>query len=207
MEYNSAREQMIIPEYGRNVQKMVQYAATIPDKEQRNSAVQAIVRIIADMNPQMKDQQEFIHKVWDHIYMMADYDLDIDSPFPPPDPETVNEKPERLPYSRNRIRYRYYGKNVEAMINKAMEMEDGDTKDYFINAIASYMKMSYRIWNEEKVSDEIIIHHLDELSGGVFKLDRINELNTNYDTHLGKIHKKDSSLSGPGPRKKKFKRK
>lgn len=163
---------------------MIEYAATLEDRAKRNSAVYTVVNMILQMNSHMKDQTEFVHKVWDHVHMMADYKLDVDSPFEPPSPELVNKKPEKLPYPHTKKQFRYYGKNVEYMIARALEMKDGEQKDFFINAIASYMKMSYRIFNDEKVSDEVILKHLEEMSGGLIKLDKIVELNSKYDTHL-----------------------
>lgn len=190
LEYNSEQPQLIFAEHGRNIQKMVNYAKHLPTKEERNQAISTIVNIIAQMNPQMKDQTEFLHKVWDHIFIMADYELDVDAPFPPPNREDIDKKPDPLPYSHRRISYKHYGKNIEKMINRAVEMEEGPARDYFINAIASYMKMSYKIWNDEKVSDEIILQNLKEMSGGKIVLDKIHELNRNYDTHLGKMNNK-----------------
>lgn len=188
--YNTNKKKLVLPEYGRNIQKMVEKAKSLPTREERTNAVVTIVKIMADMNPQMKDQNEFIHKLWDYVYMMADYDLDVDSPYPPPEREVIEKKPERLPYFNNKIAYRYFGVNVERMIKRGVQLEEGKKKQLFVNAIASYMKMAYRIWNDEKVSDEIILGHLEELSNGKLKLDKLVELNKNYDTHLGNLHKK-----------------
>lgn len=181
MEYNSQRADLILPEHGRNIQRMVQYAKTLEDRDERSRAVSKVVKIIAQMNPQMKDNPEFMHKIWDHVHMMADYELDIDAPYPPPDKDKIERKPEKLPYNQNNIAYKHYGKNIELMVKKACAMKPGPSRDYFINAIASYMKMSYRTWNDEKVSDQVILNHLKELSGGQLELDNLIELNKNYD--------------------------
>ncbi len=181
MEYNSQLPRLILPEHGRNIQRMVNYAKDIDDRETRNQAAATIVKIIANMNPQYKDQSEFIHKVWDQLHIMADFELDVDSPYPPPKKEEIMRKPERLDYPTHDIQFKHYGKNIELMIEKALDMESGPSKDFFVNAIASYMKMAYRKWNDEKVSEQVILNHLEELSGGKLKLDSIVDLNKNFD--------------------------
>lgn len=186
MEYNTLRNELVLPEYGRNIQKMVEYAVTIEDREERNKAAQAIIKIMTDLSPQQKDQAEFVHRLWDYLFMMSDYKLDIDGPFERPEKEVLQRKPEKLPYSNKRFKYRYYGNNIEVMIERAKDLSEGFERDYFVNAIASYMKMSYRIWNEEKVADDVILEDLEKLSDGKIKLDKIVELNKNYDTHLNK---------------------
>ena len=198
MEYNSERERLILPEHGRNIQKMVNYAKNLEDRDERSRAAATIVNIIAQMNPQMKDQTEFIHKIWDHVHIMADFDLDVDSPFPPPKKEEVMRKPERLDYPTHVIQYKHYGKNIEIMIQKAVSMGPGPEKDFFVNAIASYMKMAYRKWNDEKVSDQVILKHMEELSGGHLQLDNIIDLNKGYDPNMQKSQQKRDSNKGQG---------
>ncbi len=197
MEYNTQLPRLILPEHGRNIQRMVNYAKNLEDRDARNRAASTIVHIVAQMNPQYKDQTEFIHKVWDQIHIMADYELDVDSPFPPPKKEDIMKKPERLDYPTHYIEYKHYGKNVELMINKALRMEPGQEKDFFVNAIASYMKMAYRKWNDEKVSDQVILHHLEELSGGKLKLDNIVDLNKNFDPSSPKNQKGQGKQGKP----------
>jgi len=198
--YNTAKEPLVVAEYGRNVQNMVNYIKTLDSRDKRSQAASTLVDMIFSMTPNLRDQEESRQKVWDHIYMIADYDLDIDSPFPTPEPPS-NEAPEKMPYPQTRIMYRYYGKNVESLINKAIAMEPSHKRDYFVNSIASYMKMAYRIFNVEKVSDEIILEHLRELSGNKLNPTQIVELTQNYDT---KIHKPSKSSSNrPKGRKKK----
>lgn len=160
---------------------MVTYAKSLETREERTKAIHTIVNIIAQMNPSMKDQTEFLHKLWDHMFIMADYDLDVDAPFSPPKQEEVEKRPERLPYPVHKIRFKHYGKNVELMIQKAIEMPSGQEKVYYVNAIASYMKMAYRKWNDEKVSDQVIMDHLEDLSGGYLKVDKIIDLHRSND--------------------------
>ncbi len=181
MEYNSQRPALTLPEHGRSVHRMVEHAKNLETREERTRAIVTIVNIIAQMNPSMKDQTEFQHKLWDHMFIIAGYDLDVDSPFPPPKREEIEKRPDRLPYPVHRIRYKHYGKNVELMIQKAIEMESGQEKDYYVNAIASYMKMAYRKWNDEKVADQVILDHLEELSSGYLKLDKIIDLHRSND--------------------------
>lgn len=189
MEYNTEQPRLVLPEHGRNIQRMVNHAKSLEDRDARNKAAATIVHIIAQMNPQQKDQSEFIHKVWDHIHIMADFELDVDSPYPPPIKEDIMKKPERLDYPVHNITYKHYGKNVELMIKKAVQMESGPEKDFFVNALASYMKMAYRKWNDEKVSDQVILNHLEELSGGKIKLDAIVDLHKNFDPNAQKQSK------------------
>lgn len=200
MEYNSQRPTLVLPEHGRNVHQMVHYAKNLETREERTKAIVTIVNMIAQMNPSMKDQTEFQHKLWDHMFIIADYDLDVDSPFPPPKREEVEKKPDRLPYPVHKIRYKHYGKNVELMIQKAIEMPSGQEKDYYVNAIASYMKVSYRKWNDEKVSDQVILDHLEELSNGYLKLDKIIDLHKMSDNNQG-IGKNSNKNSGKPPHK------
>jgi hypothetical protein len=201
MEYNSQRPTLVLPEHGRNVHQMVNYAKNLETREERTKAIVTIVNMIAQMNPSMKDQTEFQHKLWDHMFIIADYDLDVDSPFPPPKREEVEKKPDRLPYPVHKIRYKHYGKNVELMIQKAIEMPSGQEKDYYVNAIASYMKVSYRKWNDEKVSDQVILDHLEELSNGYLKLDKIIDLHKMSDNNQGGGGRYNNKNSGKPPHK------
>jgi hypothetical protein len=183
MEYNTGRGEMRIAEYGRNIQKMIAHIKTLPTKEERNKAANAVVNIMTILNPEIRQQSEYKHKLWDHLFVIAGYDLDIDAPFPVPPPLDQAPPPIKPSYSSNHIKYRYYGKNVERMIQKASAMEPGAERDAFVNALASYMKMAYRVWNEDKVPDEIIIKHVAELSKGKLEIDSITEFavhNENY---------------------------
>ena len=122
MEYNSQREHLIIPEYGRNIQKMVNYAKTIEDREKRNEAAKFIVSVMASMNQQNRDAGDYKQTLWDHLFIISKFELDVDSPYPKPAKETLTRKPDRVEYSDNKIRFRHYGKNIEAIIKKAIEL-------------------------------------------------------------------------------------
>lgn len=170
MEYNTAREVMAIPEYGRNVQKMVDYAVSLEDREIRLKLAKLIVEIMANMNPHIKVTNDYEHRLWDHLYIISDFKLDVDGPYAPPEKKNVYSRPQRLPYSEDHIRFKHYGLNLEKIIHKAIQIEDGPEREEATKMIANYMKRSYLTWNRESVSDELILAHLEELSGGKLKL-------------------------------------
>lgn len=176
MEYNTAREQMIIPEYGRNVQQMVNYALSVEDRDLRSILAKIIVDVMASMNPQVKDTNNFEQKLWDHLHIISNFRLDVDSPYPAPEKKDVFSKPERLPYSEAHIRFKHYGLNLENMIKKARNMESGKEKEELTGLIANYMKRSYLTWNRDSVNDETILIQLEELSKGELKLGETEKL-------------------------------
>lgn len=170
MEYNTSRETMAIPEYGRNVQKMVEYAVSIEDHEVRLEMAKLIVEIMANMNPHIKATNDFEHRLWDHMFIISDFKLEVNGPYPPPDKKNVYRRPERLPYSEDHIRFKHYGLNLEKIIRNAIQMEDPAEREAATRMIANYMKRSYLTWNRESVSDELIFAQLEELSSGKLKL-------------------------------------
>ncbi len=170
MEYNTARGHLIIPEYGRNIQKMVDYAITIEDREKRTKTAHTIILSMGQMNPAIKDTIDYNHVLWDHLYIISDFKLDVDGPFPQPSKEELTLKPERLKYSDKNFTLRHYGKHIINIIKKATEYEEGDEKQALILAIANQMKKSYLRWNRESVNDQTISKHLNELSNGMLKL-------------------------------------
>lgn len=169
-DYNTQRKRMALPEYGRNVQKMVDHIKTIQDREERNRAARTIIQIMGNLNPQIRDIGDFKHKLWDHLAIIADFSLDIDSPFSPPERDKLEEKPSQVPYKQGDIRYLHYGRITELMIDAASEMDDGEEKEYLTNLIVNQMKKSYITWNRGQVSDEVIIGDLKLLSGGKLKI-------------------------------------
>ncbi len=170
MEYNTTREQMVIPEYGRNIQKMIQYICTIEDREKRTRAAKFIISVMAQMHPGVKESGDYKHKLWDHMVIIADFKLDVDAPYPPPSPLSLSAKPEHLTYHDKEIEFKHYGKNIAQMLEKAIEYPDGPEKDALVHAIANHMKKSYLNWNRESVSDDLIESHLATLSRGQLKL-------------------------------------
>ncbi|MBP8959722.1 MAG: DUF4290 domain-containing protein [Bacteroidales bacterium] len=165
-DYNTQRKRMALPEYGRNIQKMVDYIKTIKDREERNRAAATVIKVMGNLNLQLRETDDFKHKLWDHLAIIADFDLDIDSPFPPPEKSKFIEKPNKVPYPQGHIRYLHYGKIVELMIEAAVKMEEGEEKNYLVSLIANQMKKSYLLWNRPQVSDDVIISDLKFLSGG-----------------------------------------
>lgn len=177
MEYNSTRNRLVIPEYGRNIQKMIEYAITIENRDERNSAAKAIVAVMGYLNPQLQNITDFKHKLWDHLFVISDFKLDVDSPYPIPNKETFKSKPQRVPYPNNKIKYKYYGVNMETMIAKIAALEDGQRKEQITQNIANFMKMSYLTWNKDTVDDTTILGHLEQLSGAKLKLSETAKLN------------------------------
>jgi len=211
MEYNSSRNQMVIPEYGRNIQKMIEHAVTIEDREERNRAAKAIVLVMGYLNPQIRDIVDFKHKLWDHLFLISDFKLDVDSPYPIPPRETLKVKPQRIGYPENKIRYKYYGRTTEQMIRQISTLEDGERKDQFAQNLANFMKMSYLTWNKDSVDDSTIIGHLEELSNGKVKLQETVRLNhtaeilamTAAQKRQQQQHSKNNSGKQRGQRRKK----
>ena len=170
MEYNTSLPKMIIPEYGRNIQKMIDFAITVADREERNKVARAIIDVMGQLNPHLRDVTDFKHKLWDHLFIISEFNLDVDSPYPKPTPETFQTKPDRVLYPSNDIRYKHYGKTVERIIAKAKEYPDGEEKTALTEQIANMMKRSYLTWNRDSVNDEVILKQLEELSNGELAL-------------------------------------
>jgi hypothetical protein len=169
MDYNSKRKKMPLPEYGRNIQNMVDYLLTIEDKEERNRAAQTVIDVMGNLNPHLRDIADFKHKLWDHIAIMADFKLDIDYPYDPPSPSLLTEKPKIVPYTQHNIKYKHYGFTMEEMIREASTFEDGQQKDVLVELLANHMKKSYLAWNKDAVADDKILKDLYELSKGEIK--------------------------------------
>lgn len=166
MEYNTARELMQIPEYGRNIQKMIEYAKTIEDKEERNRAANSIIKVMGQVNPYLKNNEDLTHKLWDHMFIISDFDFDVDSPFPKPLREDFETKPDQIPYPGKEASYRHYGRVVQEMIKKVAAEENEGERVKMGVAVANIMKRSYLNWNRDSVEDRVIKKDLRELSGG-----------------------------------------
>ena len=166
LQYNTDRTQLIIPEYGRHVQIMVNQLMATQDREERNQMSKAIIGIMGNMNPHLRDVPDFQHKLWDQLFIMSDFELDVDSPFEKPQRELLMQKPERLAYPKTNLKYRFYGNNIKNMINVAKNWEEGDMKNALVYNIANHMKKCFLNWNKDTVQDEVILKHLTELSEG-----------------------------------------
>ncbi len=172
-DYNTSRKKLILAEYGRNVQNMVEYICNLPTKEERNKYVQVVIDMMGFLNPHLRDVPDFKHKLWDHLHIISGFKIDVDSPYPTPTKEDINIKPERLEYPQNRIRFKHYGHTAEMMIKKAKEITDPEKKRLMVNSIANFMKMAYVMWNKDHVNDEQILSDLRELSKGELDLENI----------------------------------
>ena len=164
LEYNSSRNKLVISEYGRHIQKLVEHAMTLKDKKERQKMANGIIDIMGELNPQLRDVADFKHKLWDHLFVISNFELDVDSPYEKPILEKLFEKPEPLAYPNSKIKYNHYGKVIELMIDEAVKMEDQELKSKLVIAIANQMKKSYVNWNLDTVEDEIILNQLTKLS-------------------------------------------
>lgn len=170
LEYNTEREHLIIPEYGRHMQKMINFAKSRETKEERNKVAKSIISVMGNLQPHLRDVPDFQHKLWDQLFIMADFDLDVDSPYPIPLREVLQQRPEPLKYPQNHPKYRFYGNNIKTMIDVAITWEDGDLKDALVYAIANHMKKCFLNWNKDTVEDDVILVHLAELSNNQLKV-------------------------------------
>ena len=196
MEYNTERILMAIPEYGRHVHKLIAHCKSLTDREERNRMARAIIDVMGNLQPHLRDVTDFKHKLWDQLFFMADFDLDVDSPYPIPTTETIKGKPKPLPYPKLSSKYKYYGNNIQTMIDAAVNWEKSEMKEMLTYAIANHMKKCYLLWNKDTVTDDIINNHLLELSDNQLSIDWENNpltdtqiLNKTQDTILGKSQK------------------
>ena len=169
--YNSERPTLPMPEYGRHVQQMVEHCLTVEDREERNHVAMSIVNIMGQLFPHLRDVEDFRHKLWDHLHIMAGFQLDVDSPYPKPKPEKLMEDPRPLKYPHRNIAYGHYGKVVENMIEEAIKIEDKDKQNALVKTLANLMKRSYLTWNRDSVRDDVIKKDLEEMSGGKLTVD------------------------------------
>ena len=165
MEYNTNREKIVISEYGRNIQMMIRHLLEIEDRKQRTEAAYFIVSVMAQMNPQVKESNDYMHKLWDHLYIISEYKLDVDGPYEKPTPEMQKKKPEHVGYQKNNIRYGHYGQYIYDVVKKVKEMEDGPKKQAILVNIANHMKRDYLNWNRDTVNDLLILDDLYKISG------------------------------------------
>ncbi len=172
-DYNTSREKLILAEYGRNVQNMVEYICELPTKDERNKYAQVVIDMMGFLNPHLRDVPDFKHKLWDHLHIISDFRIDVDSLYPIPSKEEINFKPEPLSYPQSRIRFKHYGRTIELMISRAKLIQEPDKKNHMVNAIANFMKTAYVIWNKDHVADEQIISDLREISNGELDLSNI----------------------------------
>jgi hypothetical protein len=197
MEYNTQLPKLIIPEYGRNIQIMVDHCCTIENRDERNKCARAIIQIMGQLNPHLRDIADFTHKLWDHLFLISQFRLDVDSPYPRPSPETFTTKPDRVPYPTGPIRYKHYGRTIERIIGIAKTYKEGDEKKELTRLIANHLKKSYVNWNKDSVTDDVIFSQLKELSKGELQIDETSALSSVNDLRA-KAPVNNNSGSGNG---------
>jgi hypothetical protein len=166
MEYNTTRNHLIMREYGRHIQKMIEYLLTIEDAEQRQKNAQVVIELMGFLNPHLKNVEDFRHKLWDHLFLVSDFKLSVKSPYPIPTRETLKSKPDPLPYPKRHPRFSHLGKNLEVVIQKALKEDNPEKRLGFANAIAYYMKLAYNNWHKELVHDDAIQSELTNITEG-----------------------------------------
>ena len=170
LRYNTSRNKLIIPEYGRHIHEMINQTCEIKDKEERNKSARAIIGVMGNLNPHLRDVSDFQHKLWDQLFIMSNFKLDVECPFEKPDKKNLEERPETLDYPQNYPKYRFYGNNIKNMIDAAIKWEDNDLKDALVYNIANHMKKCFLNWNKDTVEDKLILDHLKELSNDELKV-------------------------------------
>ncbi len=205
MDYNTSRKNLILPEYGRNIQKMIDHLKTVEDGEERNRLAKAVIQIMGNMNPHLRDVSDFTHKLWDHLAIISNFELDVDSPYPVPSKEELFEKPQKLPYKHSDdVVFKHYGRVLENIIARAVTYEEGEEKEYLIEVICNQMKKSYLHWNRDAVGDELIFKDLMRLSKNQLQIPEGLKLKEAKDLQT---KKKESSSYSKKPPMNKFKKK
>lgn len=180
MEYNTTRGPLILPEYGRNVQNMIAYAMEVADREERNRAAQAIIEVMGQLNPHLRDVDDYRHKLWTHLFVMSDFKLDVDSPYEKPKPEVLAERPDIMEYPKSKIRFGHYGQHTQRILESAKDVTDEKEKEFLKNTMANFMKKQFLAYNNDAVENNVIADQLKELSKGELVLENPDELvNTN----------------------------
>lgn len=205
MEYNTERKPLIIPEYGRHIQEMVDYCLAIEDREKRNEFAGIIIEVMGELNPHLRDVDDFQHKLWDQLFIMSGFSLDVDSPFPIPEKTEVYSRPKKIPYPQEEYKYKYYGKNIRKMIDVAISWE-GEKQEGLIMVIANHMKKCYLLWNKDTVEDSAIFDHLYEMSGGKIDLRTSNEVLSSGEKYYSAHNSPGKNRKGKGGKSKKYSR-
>ncbi len=192
MEYNTQLPKLEIPEYGRNIQVMIDHCITIEDREERNKCARAIIQIMGQLNPHLRDIADFTHKLWDHLFLISKFQLDVDSPYPRPNAETFTTKPKNVPYPATKIRYKHYGKTIERIIDVAKTYEEGPEKKELSRLIANHLKKSYVNWNKDSVTDDVIFKQFKEMTNNELHIDENSAL-----THANELKNKNHNNQTP----------
>ena len=174
MKYNTTRDPLVLPEYGRNVQRMIKYAISIEDRSERNKAASAIIELMGQLNPHLRDVEDFRHKLWTHLFLMSDFKLDVDSPYEIPKIESLQEKPKQVEYPKSKIKYGHYGKYTASILNKSKDLND-EEKEFITKTMGNFMKKQYLMHNNDTVDNNVISENLNELSEGNLKMENPDE--------------------------------
>ena len=199
LEYNTSRNHLIIKEYGRHIQKMVEYLLTIEDKDKRQKNANTVIELMGILNPHLKNVEDFKHKLWDHLFLISDFKLDVESPYPIPTRESLKAKPDPLPYPKKYPKYNHLGKNIEVVIDKALKEENPEKKQAFANAIAYYMKLTYSNWHKELVHDDNIQNELQTITKGELEFN-----NKPFVKHRAEIIRDEYASTGRNQYRKNF---
>ena len=175
MKYNTTRDPLVLPEYGRNVQRMIKYAISIEDRSERNKAASAIIELMGQLNPHLRDVEDFRHKLWTHLFLMSDFKLDVDSPYEIPKIESLQEKPKQVEYPKSKIKYGHYGKYTASILNKSKDLND-EEKEFITKTMGNFMKKQYLMHNNDTVDNNVISENLNELSEGNLKMENPDEI-------------------------------
>ena len=170
LQYNTKRKHLIIPEYGRHIHLMIEQTKAETDAQERNKKAKAIIGVMGNLNPHLRDVPDFQHKLWDQFFIMSNFDIDVDCPYEKPEKEVLEAKPDKLAYPQNYPKYRFYGNNIKRMIDVAINWEESELKEVLVFTIANHMKKNFLSWNKDTVEDVVILAHLGELSGGKLKV-------------------------------------
>lgn len=178
-EYNTQRPGITLKEYGRNVQKLVEYIRSVPNKEKRTELAYTLIELIKQLTPSLKEQPENPQRLWDDLYIMADFNLDVNSPFPLPERDILFKKPQRMTYPQSSIRFKHYGKNIEKLVKEALKIEDAQEREDAIIYLGKLMKTFYSNWNKETLDDSVILKDIQQMSGGALNMniDKVREDN------------------------------
>ncbi|MBX2962451.1 MAG: DUF4290 domain-containing protein [Cyclobacteriaceae bacterium] len=178
-EYNTARPHIILKEYGRNVQKLVEYIRSVPDKNKRTELSATLIELIKQLTPSLKDQPENPQRLWDDLYIIADFNLDINNPYPVPEPEVLFKKPMKVNYPQSKVRFKHYGKNIEKLVKEALKKEDPAEKEEAIIYLGKLMKTFFGAWNKEMLDDSVILNDIKIMSEGklTLNIDKVREEN------------------------------
>jgi hypothetical protein len=176
MEYNTTRSMLILPEYGRNVQNMIAHAMTVEKREERNRAAQAIIEVMGQLNPHLRDEDDYRHKLWTHLFVMSDFKLDVDSPYEIPKKESLNERPAIMEYPKGKIRFGHYGKYTQRILTDAKNITSEDEKEFLQKTMGNFMKLQFLAYNNDTVENNVIVKQLSELSGGELVIENPDEL-------------------------------